>query len=197
MLFHSLRFPWKTRLLGVATVVPLVAAWWIPTAERYGGVLLSFLRYSGQQVEGLAQGLFAGHIGLHAFVNGFHAGAGTIMTWGLLLPAVCLGAAAGKANATARSMTIFMVPGLVFFVFYFVSDATYFAYMAAAGMVLAGIYLGTWPAKTRDTAYAVAVGASLLFMIFARPVDGKASKRLPINMCRFPAPCCRCRLLTN
>jgi len=38
---QSLRFPLKKRLIGVSVAIPLVAAWWIPTAERYQSNLVS------------------------------------------------------------------------------------------------------------------------------------------------------------
>ena len=73
MIFHALRFPWKQRLAGVSTAIAIVAAWWVPTAQRYGGSLLLPLSSSRQQVHGLAQGILTGHLGLHAAVNAGHA----------------------------------------------------------------------------------------------------------------------------
>ena len=52
MIFHALRFPWKQRLAGVSAAIAIVAAWWVPTAQRYGGGLLLPLRSSRQQVHG-------------------------------------------------------------------------------------------------------------------------------------------------
>jgi hypothetical protein len=176
MVLHSLRFPWKERLVGFLAAIAIVAAWWLPTAERYGGGLLLPLRSSQQQVHGLAQGILTGHLGVHALVNVVHTIAGIIMTWGLLTPAVCLGVAAWTRSAIAQSMTIFLAPGLTFFLLYFFSDGPYLAYMAAAGMVLAGVYLANRPPATQRTIYAVATCASVLFMISARPADGKHSK---------------------
>lgn len=40
MMFHSLRFSWKERLVGIVAAIAIVAAWWVPTVERYGGGLL-------------------------------------------------------------------------------------------------------------------------------------------------------------
>jgi hypothetical protein len=57
-----------------------------------------------------------------------HAAAGVIMTWGLLTPAACLGAAAWRRNALARSMTIFLAPGMASFLLYYFSDGPYLAY---------------------------------------------------------------------
>ena len=176
MIFHALRFPWKQRLAGVSTAIAIVAAWWVPTAQRYGGSLLLPLSSSRQQVHGLAQGILTGHLGLHAAVNAGHAVAGIVMTWGLLAPAVYLGGIAWKRSAIARSMTIFLAPGLAFFLLYYVSDGTYLAYIAAAGMVLAGVYLASRPPATQRTIYAVAILASMLFMILARPANGTPSK---------------------
>ena len=73
-------------------------------------------------------------------------------------------------------MTIFLAPGLAFFLLYYVSDGTYLAYIAAAGMVLAGVYLASRPPATQRTIYAVAIMASMLFMILARPANGTPSK---------------------
>ena len=176
MVFHSLRFPWKERLAGVLVAIAIVAAWWMPTVERYGGSLLLPLSSSQRQVHGLAQGILTGHFGVHALVNAVHAVAGIIMTWGLLTPAACLGVAAWTRNPVARSMTIFLAPGLAFFLLYYFSDGPYLAYLAAAGMVLAGVYFQNRPPATQRTIYAVAICASLLFMVSARPAHGKPSK---------------------
>lgn len=176
VMFCAVRFRWKERFGGIFAAVAVVAGWWVPTAKRYGGGLLSPLRSSHEQVHGLAQGVLTGHFGVHAAVNAVHAVAGVIMTWGLLTPAVCLGAAAWMRSATARSMTIFTAPGLIFFLLYYFSDGTYLAYMAAAGMVLAGVYFANRPPATQRAIYAVAACVSVLFMISARPADGGHSK---------------------
>jgi hypothetical protein len=175
MLFYFMRFPWKQRLAGVFAAIAIVAAWWTPTAKRYGGSLLLPLSSSRQQVHGLAQGILTGHPGVHAAVNAVHTVAGIIMTCDLLTPAVYLGATAWKRSTIARSMTIFVLPGLVFFLLYYFSDGPYLAYIAAAGMVLAGAYLANRPPVTQRTIYAVAICASVLFMILARPATGKPS----------------------
>jgi hypothetical protein len=176
MVFQALRFPWKKRLIGMAAAIPLVAAWWIPTAKLSRSDMASPLRFSGMQVHRLAQGVLSGHVGIHALVNVFHAAAGVTMTWGLLTPFVCLGAAAFARNAVVRSMTVFLAPGVAFLFLYFISDGLYFAYAAAAGMVLAGVYLARWSRRQRQAGYAVAICASLLFMGCARPADGKSSR---------------------
>jgi hypothetical protein len=43
-------------------------------------------------------------------------------------------------------------------------------------MVLAGVHLANRPPVAQRTIYAVAICASVLFMILARPADGKPSK---------------------
>jgi hypothetical protein len=176
VLFHSVRFPWKERLAGSLAAIAVVAAWWVPTAERYGGGMLLPLQTSQHQAHVLAQGILTGHLGVHALVNIVHALAGIIMTWGLLTPAVCLGVTAWPRNAIARSMIIFVAPGLAFFLLYFFSDGPYLAYQAAAGMVLAAVYLANRPPATQRMIYAVAACASVLFMISARPANGKPSQ---------------------
>ena len=176
MVFQALRFPWKKRLIGITAAMPLVAGWWIPTAKLAHSNMTSPLRSSGVQAHRLAQGVLSGHVGIHAFVNMFHAAAGVTMTWGLLTPFVCLGAVAFARNAVVRSMTVFLVPGVAFLFLYFISDGLYFAYAAAAGLVLAGVYLARWSPRQRQAGYAVAIAASLLFMGCARAADGKSSR---------------------
>jgi hypothetical protein len=176
MVFHSLRFSWKERLAGMLVAIAVVATWWVPTADRYRGGLFRPLSSSQQQVRGLAQGVLTGHLGAHAAVNAVHAIAGIIMTWGLLTPAVLLGAVTWTRNATARSMSIFLAPGLIFFLFYYISDGPYLAYTAIAGMVLADVHLRNRPPATRRGIYAFAICASLLFMILARPANGNPSR---------------------
>lgn len=175
MVFHSLRFSWKERLSGILAATALVAAWWVPTADRYRGSLFLPLSASQQQVHGLAQGVLTGHLGTHAAVNTVHTIAGTIMTWGLLTPAVFLGAFAWTRNTAARSMTLFLAPGLAFFLLYYFSDGPYLAYTAVAGMVLAGMHLANRSLATQRAIYAIATCASLLLMILARPADGNPS----------------------
>jgi hypothetical protein len=175
MIYHTWRFSRRKQLAAVLIAMAIVAAWWVPTAQRYGGVLLSPLLTSQQQVDGLAQGVLTGHLGVHAVINAVHTMAGVILTWGLLTPAVCLGAFAWTHSALARSMTIFLAPGLAFFLLYYFSDATYLAYMAGAGMVLAGLYVANQRPVTQRAIYAIAVCASVLFMVSARPADGKPS----------------------
>jgi hypothetical protein len=176
MVFHALRFPWRQRLAGVLAAIAMVTAWWVPTAERYGGSLLLPLSSSRQQVHGLAQGILTGHLGVHALVNVVHAAAGVIMTWGLLTPAAYLGVARWRQNPLARSMTIFLAPGMAFFLLYYFSDGPYLAYIAGAGMVLAGVYLANRPPATQRTIYVAATCASVIFMFLARPADGPPSK---------------------
>lgn len=175
MVFHALRFSWKERLAGLLVAIAVVATWWVPTAERYRGGLFLPLSSSQDQVMGLAQGVLTGHLGAHAAVNALHAIAGIIMTWGLLTPAALLGAAAWTRNATARSMSIFLAPGLMFFLFYYFSDGPYLAYTAIAGVVLAGVYLQDRPPVIQRAIYAIATCASLFFMISARPANGNPS----------------------
>ena len=97
------------------------------------------------------------------------------MTWGLLTPAALLGAAAWARNATALSMSIFLAPSLLFFLFYYFSDGPYLAYTAIAGVVLADVYLRAQPPAIQRAIYAIATCASLLFMISARPANGSPS----------------------
>jgi hypothetical protein len=174
MILYAARFRWRHRVAGLLAAVVVVAAWWVPTAERIGGSLYLPLRDSHLQAHMVAQGFLTGHFGLHAIANAAHAAAGIIMTWGLLAPAVLLGI--WIRNATARSMIIFMAPGLAFFLLYYFSDGPYLAYMAAAGMLLAGNYLQDRRPAIQRTIYAVAVCASLLFMVAARPAQGTPSK---------------------
>ena len=48
-------------------------------------------------------------------------------------------------------MTIFLAPGLAFFLLYYFSDGPYLAYIAAAGFVLAGVHLASRPLATQRT----------------------------------------------
>jgi len=175
MAYHAVRHPWKERFIGIATTIPLIAAWWIPTIQRYHGDLLSPVRYSGDQAHGLAQGIVTG-LSIHAALNAVHALAGMIMTWGLLTPFVCLGVTVIRQSAVARSMAVYMLPGVAYFLLYYVADGPYVAYLGAAGFVLAGEYLTRWPSRVQQAIYAVAICASLLFMICGRMVEVRNSQ---------------------
>jgi hypothetical protein len=186
MIFQSRNFTWKQRLAGIAVAAPVTAAWWALTNERYrSGGALSPMLYSGMQVHGLAQGVLAGNFNIHALVNAFHAVAGMTITWGLLLPAVCLGLAAARGDRAesdragsdrARSMALYLAPGLAFFLLYYVADAPYFAYTAAAGMLLAGEFLARGPVRRGQAVLGAAICGSLLFMFAARTVSSSGSR---------------------
>lgn len=164
MIYQSFRFTSRDRIIGTAAAIPMIAVWWIPTATRYHGGLLSPIRYSGDQAHGLAQGILTG-ISIHAAVNAFHATSGLIVMWGLLTPLVCLGALTSLWNPLARSMTMFIAPGIAYCALYFISDALYLVYAAAAGMILAEIYPAKWTAKRKEILYAVALCMSAIFMV--------------------------------
>lgn len=180
MALQALRFPWKKWVAGAAIAALLTAAWWIPTLMRYralGGPPSSpGLLYSGNQARGLAQGVLTGQFGIHALVNAFHAFSGIVMTWGLLTPFVCLGAAKAIRDTRARSMTVFLAPGVLFFVLYYVAVAPYFAFTAAPAIVLAGVVLAKWSPTLQRASLVTAACASLIFMIVAHPVDTKGSR---------------------
>lgn len=175
LVYEARRFGWKERIIGVATAIPLIAVWWIPTVERYRGGLLSPLRYSSDQARGLAQGVLTG-VSIHAAVTAFHAVSGLIMMWGALTPFVALGAFASVRNHVARSMTIFLAPGVAYCLLYFISDGLYLVYAAAAGMMLAEACLERWSPKQRTILYASAACASVIFMVCGHTADGKHSR---------------------
>jgi hypothetical protein len=169
MIYQSLRFPWKQRITGAAAALAITALWWIPTARRYGGGLLSPLSHSHTQAARLAQGVLTGHLTIHALLNGIHTGLGAVLAWGLLTPVLILGVLRWARNPLARSMTIYIAPGLAFFLLYFFSDPLYLAYAIAPGMLLAGLFLEEVRPSLRQSTYAVAIAASLIFMLTARP----------------------------
>jgi hypothetical protein len=184
LVYEARRFGWKERIIGVAAAIPLTAVWWIPTAQRYHGLLLSPIRYSGDQARGLAQGVLTG-LNIHAAVNAFHAVSGLMVMWGVLTPFVCLGALASVRNRVARSMTIFLAPGVAYCLLYFISDGLYLVYAAAAGMILAEACLEKWSPNQKTILYAFTACASMIFMICGQTADGKRSRARAVTDAYF------------
>jgi len=177
MLYQSLRFPVKQRIAGAIAAAVVIALWWIPTAHQFGGGLLSPLSQSHTQAAKLAQGVLTGHLTIHAFTNIAHTLFGITLAWGLLTPALLLGALRANRDRLARSITIYIAPGLAFFLLYFFSDATYLAYAIAPGMVLAALFLEEKRFALRQHVCPLAAAASLLFMVTARTSDRPSKPR--------------------
>lgn len=191
MLYQSIRFSWSRRIVGAFAALMITALWWVPTAVRLGGGLLGPVSSSHAQVDSLAQGILAGDFTIHAVVNAIHTIAGTIVSWGLLMPAVVLGAVSlTPKNRVARSMVVFAAPGLLFFLLYFFSDGTYLAYAIAAGMILAGLFLEQKNTAVQRVWFATAIATSLLFMFTARPSDKPSKSRAIVDayFVRFSVP---------
>jgi len=175
MLYESIGVTWSARLKGALLAVAGGLLWWIPTAQRYGGGFLSPITRSRGQAAALAQGVFTGEFSLYSLANFVRAWTSFILAWGILTPLVVIAIVwLWRRDGWVRSLTIWMIPGVLFFLFYYISDAVLFSFCVAPGLIVAGCLLAGIERKTwRTGIYSLAVACSLIFMFGARPVSPK------------------------
>jgi hypothetical protein len=65
---------------------------------------------------------------------------------------------------------IAIAPGIAFFIFYYMADATYLSFCVAPGLLIAGLFLQGLKQGPRAGVYSLAIAASILFMVTARPI---------------------------
>ncbi len=130
----------------------------------------------------MAKGLLAGHPSFYSLVNFVRGCTGMTIAWGILTPFVVIGILWLWRDGWVRSLTVWMAPGIAFFLLYYVSDATYFAYCVAPGLLVVGFFFVQLGRKRLQTvAYSLAVACSLLFMFGARPVAPKSTSRALVD----------------
>jgi hypothetical protein len=183
MLYEAIEVSWSTRLKGAALAAFGGLLWWIPTAERFGGGILSPITKSRGQAAGVAKGVLTGHPTLYSLVNFIRGCTGMTLAWGILTPLVLIGIVwLFRDSLWVRSLIVWMAPGLAFFLFYFVSDATYFSYCVAPGLLVVGFFFLKLGRKgLQNAVYAAAVICTVVFMYGARPVASRSRAGALIN----------------
>jgi hypothetical protein len=161
-----------------SAALPVIALWYIPTARHFGGVL-SPLHSAGAQAHGLANGLFINVPWKRKFGNLIHVAFGGFNAWNILTPFVFVGCF--SKSTWSRSALIYVVPGVLFFSLYFFSDAAYFAYLVAPGLLLAGEGLQLMRLKNAVIIAALAVLISIGQMMLVRPISSRSVASAVIN----------------
>jgi hypothetical protein len=186
IIWQGFRRSWAIRLRGAALAVPVLLAWIIPTANRFGG-WKGLLQSNHSQAASVAQGILTGHISIHSAMEVVRATAGLLLGWGLLLPLVIVAfVARSKTSVPIRSALIWIAPGLLFFTLYFVADPVYVDYLIAPGLIAVGYMLQDWSPRSRRACYLATITASFLFMFFARPTAGTGKGAAVVNAYVFP-----------
>jgi hypothetical protein len=169
--YQGLRRSWRTRLLGILAAVPGILAWWIPTALRFGDGLFSPLHRTGEQARSTSNGVLTGGLWIHGALGVGRVLAGMILGWGLLVPIVFWALIWRNRNSRPmHSVLIWVGPGLLFFMLYYIAIPIYLAYLIPAGFLAAGYVMEGWSQKQRLSLCLGSAALSLLFMFFARPV---------------------------
>ena len=182
MLYEAIDVTWSKRLKGSAFAAAGFLLWWIPTAQRFGGGILAPFTHSKGQAARVAKGVLAGHPSFYSLVNFVRGCTGMTIAWGILTPLVVIGIFWLWRDRWVRSLTIWMAPGIGFFLLYYVSDATYFSYCVAPGLVVAGFFFAKLGRKRLQTVvYSMAVACSLLFMFGARPIAPRSPSRALVD----------------
>jgi len=171
MLWEARAHPWAVRIRGATMAALGMLVWWVPTAQRFGGGFLDPIKASRSQASGLAQGAMSHPLSAHSFNNMLRTGSAMVIAWGVMLPMVIAGAVSlSSRDRPGRSWLIAITPGIVFFLFYYMADATYLSFCVAPGLLIAGMLLKDWKEGRRLGFYSLAIAASILFMMTARPI---------------------------
>jgi hypothetical protein len=172
MLYQGMSQPWSTRIKGGVVAAAGALLWWLPTAKRMGGGFLSPITASKSQVSGLAQGPLTTHLSVHSAMNLLRGFSGMLMAWGVLLPFLIVGAIVlWRRHSAVKSSLIWMIPGIAYFLLYYVADAPYFSFCIAPGLLIVGFFMRDVAKPFRSAIYSCAIAASLLFIFLAHPVE--------------------------
>jgi hypothetical protein len=158
----------KQILFFLATAVPIFALWYFPTIRHFGGNILSPLHAAATQVDRQANGIFASDSPLRKIGNIVHVLTAALDGWNLLFAAALVGLFAHEKYRT--DLVIYMLPGMLFYIFYFFSDPTYFSFLLAPGVILAGYGLSHSRSATAQAVIVAAITISFTQMLLLRPV---------------------------
>jgi hypothetical protein len=159
--------------------LPVFAVWYIPTAIHFGGGLLSPLTAAGGKAHHLANGLFVNEPWQRKVGNLVHIAFGSFNAWNILTPFLFIGCFS-RATWTRAALLCF-TPGLLFFTFYFFSDSTYYAYLVAPGLLLAGVGLQQLRPRYGVTVTFLALLISIVQMTIARPLQSRTVTAAVMN----------------
>ena len=96
--------------------------------------------------------------------------------WGILLPLVCAAVfGSWRRSKPVLSVLIWTVPGLAFFLLYYVADPVYVVYFVAPGLLAAGMWMVKKQFRRRTPVYVANVVFCLAFMLLAHPVPGSGT----------------------
>ena len=172
LLLQGYKQRWTARLQGFVAAAVGLLIWWLPTAERFGGSILSPLTASRSQASRLAQGVLVTHLSMHSATNFLRGVSGMVMAWGLLLPLVLWGGwHLWRKEQRVRTSALWILPGLTYFLFYYMADATYFAFCVAPGLIIAGFVIREMPRLRQMILSSAALLCSLLFLLAGRPIE--------------------------
>lgn len=172
MLYHGMSQTWSTRIKGGVVAVAGVLLWWLPTAKRMGGGFFSPITASRSMASKVAHGPLTSHLSLLSLMNVIRGFSGMLIAWGILLPFLTIGAAIlWRRHSAVKSSLIWMIPGISYFLLYYIADASYFSFCVAPGLLIVGFLLCDLAKPLRSAVYSCAITASLLFMFLAHPIE--------------------------
>jgi hypothetical protein len=159
--------------------LPVLAVWYIPTARHFGGSLFSPLTAAGGQAHHLANGLFVNEPWQRKVGNLVHIALGSFNAWNILTPFLFIGCF--SRTTWTRAALLCFTPGLLFFIFYFFSDSSYYSYLIAPGFLLAGVGLQQLRPRYGVIVTFIALSISILQMTVARPLQSRTVTAAVIN----------------
>ena len=172
MLYHGIRQTWGSRIKGGVVAAAGVLLWWLPTAQRMGGGFFSPITASKSMASSVAHGPLSSHPSLLSVMNVMRGFSAMLIAWGVLLPFLAIGAVIlWHRHSAVKSSLIWMIPGISYFLLYYIADASYFSFCVAPGLLIVGFLLCELAKPLRTAVYSCAITASLLFIFLAHPIE--------------------------
>lgn len=182
MLYQSWGHSWLTKINGVVVSSLVLLLWWLPTAQRFGGTFFSPLTASGSTASHHAQGLLATGFSRHAATDFLRGISGMMIAWGLLLPLIAVGAwLFWRRDRLAQSALLWMMPGILFFLLYYMADATYLSFCVVPGFLIVGLLLRRLSTLRQIAVYAAAVVVAIVFFLGARSIPPTSKPRAVLD----------------
>ncbi len=182
VLYQSWSQPWMVRIKGFVVSTLVLLVWWIPTAQRFGGALFSPLTASGSTASRHAQGLLATGFSRHAATDVLRGFSGMVIAWGLLLPLIAAGAwLLGRRDRLVQSSLVWIMPGILFFLLYYMADATYLSFCVAPGLLIVGLLLRRFSTSRQTAVYVSVLVVAVAFFLGAQPIPATSKTRAVLD----------------
>ncbi|MBS1875390.1 MAG: glycosyltransferase family 39 protein [Acidobacteria bacterium] len=178
----SVERSWSERFYGASIAAVVASSWWIPTAVHYGNILGPISAAAGQAAS-VSGNVSIVRVGVTprslANVLRFVTAVGVSMN--VLLPLAGWQCLRSWGDRVTRLSLMWILPGSLFLMLIYMSDAVYITFMAGGWLLLAGLCCHRWDPRRATALLAVFIVVSTTYMLACRPVAPTSFPRRVAN----------------